>query len=185
MRSFNVFSEMIVPYPGETFNWVANAAEVPSGSTITVSSSDWPLTESSYTVTPGTPTQATANNEPNAEGTFECSPAAPDVTTQNIVIAAVAPVDVCDDVAVIPGDYFIWQNDTSETVIITPDPGNENYWPLPGEQHEVPPSGYLTLQIPTNAAPGQSYDLVVATAGGGAACPQAGQPKIIVGTPPE
>jgi hypothetical protein len=180
MRQVNVFSELVVPYPGETFLWVVNAAEIPAGSTsITVSSTDWGLTEASYVVVPGTGTPATADDEPGDAGTFSCAPPAPNVETQTLALAAQAPVSICSDVTVSAGEYFIWENATNETVTITPDDENENYWPLPGDQHEVPANGWLALMIPEDAKNG-NYTLVVATANGGAACPQAAQPKIVV-----
>jgi len=181
MRQFNVFSELVVPYPGETFLWVVNAAEIPSGSTsITVSPvTDWPLTETSYVVVPGPGTQATADTDPGDEATFACTPAAPNVTTQTIALAAQVPVSICSDVTVSAGEYFIWENTTSGTVTITPDDSNKGYWPLPGDQHQVPANGSLPLLVPEDAING-NYVLVVATESGGAACPQAAQPKIIV-----
>lgn len=180
MRQFNVFSELVVPYPGETFLWVVNAAEIPPGSTsIIVASSDWPLTAASYVVTPGTGTQATAEQEPGEQATFTCTPAAPDVETQTLALASQAPVSACSDVNVVPSDYFIWENTTNEIITITPDENNSNYWPLPGQEHQVPANGWLTLQIPEDAAEGE-YTLVIATENGGSACPEAAQPKLII-----
>jgi hypothetical protein len=175
-RQFNVFSELVVPYPGETFLWVVNAAEIPSGNSVTVSSSDWPLTLPSYTVTPGPGTSATA--EGSGSGTFECDPTAPNVSEQTIVLASQPPISFCTDVEVLPGDYFIWENNTAKPVLIAP--SGENWWPLDGEQHEVPPNGWLTLLVPTVAEDGE-YSLNV-TAEGAGVCPEAGQPKIIIDT---
>jgi hypothetical protein len=183
MRQFNVFSELVVPYPGETFEWVVNQAEIGSNTSATVSSNNWPLTQASYTVSPGSPTQATAQSTANITGQFTCSPPAADVTNQVMVISADVPVNVCNDVNVAPGEYFIWQNDMTVSVIVTPDPANINFWPLPEQQHTVPPNGYLTLLIPEDATTEQEYPLVVGLETGVAACPEAGQPKIIVGSP--
>ena len=180
MRQFNVFSELVVPYPGETFLWVVNQAEIPTGNTsITVESDDWPLTEASYVVTPGTGTQATADQDPGEEATFACTPPAPNVETQTLALAAQPPVSICVDVTVVPGDYFIWENTTNATLTITPDDNNDNYWPLPGQQHQVPANGWLALQIPEDAEDG-NYTLVVAMEGGGTACPELAQPKLII-----
>lgn len=180
MRSFNVFSELVVPYPGETFQWVVNQAEIPQGQTsVTVSSSQWCLQNPSYTVSPGSGTQALANG--SGAGTFSCNPPAPEVQSQSIVLAAQTPIDICEDVAVEAGDYFIWQNDTNETVVITPDDTNAGYWPLPSQQHTVPPNDFLTLQIPQDANDG-SFLLVIATENGSEVCSQAAQPKLIVGS---
>ena len=177
-RQFNVFSEIVVPYPNETFLWVVNAAEITEGDSITVSSSDWPLAVDSYTVEPGPGTSATAKGSGSA-GTFNCSPTdATNVSTQNIVLASQPPIAICSDVNVLPGQYFIWENNTSKPVLIEPDPDNSNFWPLEGGQHEVPPNGWLTVLVPTDADSGE-YTLAVSTEGGGV-CPQAGQPKIII-----
>jgi hypothetical protein len=176
-RQFNVFSEIVVPYPGETFEWVVNAAEIPSGNSVTVSSSDWPLALPSYTVAPGQGTSATAKGSGSAS-TFACSPAATNVSTQNIVLASQAPISICSNVNVLPGDYFIWENNTPKPVLIAPDTNNSNFWPLESGQHEVPPNGWLAVMVPTEAEDGE-YALTVSTEGAGV-CPQAGQPKIII-----
>jgi hypothetical protein len=179
MRRFNVFSELVVSYPGETFLWVVNAAEIPTGSTsVTVSSNSWPLTQGAYVVTPGTGTQATAENSPGADAIFSCTPPAPNNDEQSMVIAAQAPSSVCTDVNVAPGEYFIWDNQTNHAITIKPDENNKNYWPLPGEQHVVPANGWSSIQIPGDAEEGE-YTLVVASEGN-AVCPENAQPKIII-----
>ncbi len=178
MRQFNVFSELVVVAPSETFEWVVNSIEIQQGNSITVSSSDWPLTAPSYSVSAGTGTQATAQNTPGIAGTFSCTPSAPNVRLQTLVTAAQGFISVCDDVSAKPGDYFIWQNTTSKHVRIAPDEGNDNFWPLPGQEHEVPANGTLALQVPAEAEVGEY--LLTVTSEGSAACPQAGQPKIII-----
>jgi hypothetical protein len=100
------------------------------------------------------------------------------VSEQNIVLASQAPISICSDVNVLPGDYFIWDNNTSKPVVISPDTNNPNFWPLESGQHEVPPNGWLAVMVPTEAEGGE-YALTVSTEGAGA-CPQAGQPKIII-----
>ena len=79
---------------------------------------------------------------------------------------------------VLPGDYFIWENNTPKPVVIAPDTNNSNFWPLESGQHEVPPNGWLAVLVPTEAEDGE-YALTVSTEGAGV-CPQAGQPKIII-----
>jgi hypothetical protein len=180
MRNINVFSELVVVWPGETFSWVVNSAEIPTGSSsIVVSSSDWPLPDPSYTVTPGTGVSVTVGKDPGEEGTFQCNPPAPNVETQRFLVAAQAPVSVCSNVTLIPGDYFLWENGSAEPVLISPDESNENFWPLPEQEHEVPAHGWLALQVPSDAQVGE-YTLVVTSANGGAVCPEAAQPKLIV-----
>jgi hypothetical protein len=180
MRNINVFSELVVVWPTETFSWVVNSAEIPTGSSsIVVSSSDWPLPESSYTVTPEAGVTVTVGQDPGEQGTFQCNPPAPNVGTQRFLVASQVPVSVCNNVSVTPGDYFLWENSNAEPVVITPDESNENFWPLPDQEHEVPANGWLALQVPSDARDGD-YTLVVTSANGGAVCPEAAQPKIII-----
>jgi hypothetical protein len=47
-----------------------------------------------------------------------------------------------------------------------------------GGMGEVPPNGWLAVLVPTGAEDGE-YALTVSTEGSGA-CPEAGQPKIII-----
>lgn len=180
MRKFNVFSALVVPYPGETFEWVVNANEIASGDTVTVSSSAWPLTFPSYTVQPGHPATATASNKPGAKGNFACSPPANNVTTQTIVVASQAPVSICNNVVVMPGDYFIWENTNPKPVLIKPDDANPDFWPLSSQEHMIAANGYAATLIPTDATV-NSYTLIV-TMEGTAVCTQTAQPKLIVGS---
>jgi hypothetical protein len=180
MRKFNVFSELVVPYPGEVFEWVVFANEITPGNTVTVSSTAWPLTAPSYPVQPGHPVAATVANTPGAQGTFACSPPANNVTTQTIVVASQPPISICNNVNVIPGDYFIWENTNTKPVLIKPDEANTNFWPLPSQEHVVPANGYTAVLIPTDATE-NSYSLVI-TMEGAAVCPDNAQPKIIIGS---
>jgi hypothetical protein len=179
MRKFNVFSPLVVVAPNETFEWVLMEAE---GTSVTMEPvTTWPLTAGEYIVEAGTPLAATAANQPNVEAAFTCEPLPNNVTSQKIVVASQGLIDVCQNVNVMPGDYFIWKNDTAKTVSIVPDGGNTNFWPLSSQDHEVPPNGWSAVQIPSTATLDQSYTLVV-TFEGGAGCPQLAQPKIIVGS---
>lgn len=183
MHQFNVFSELVVTHPNETFEWVVNQSELPPGSTsVTISptGSSWPLSASSYTVVPGTPTQATVNGRVQAG--FQCSPAAPNVGSQTIVVACHTPFGLCDEVLVNRGDYFIWENDTANTVVITPDPSNADFWPLPAQSYTVQPHTRIHAQIPADAVRNKSYNLLVQTANGTGICAQQTQPKISVGS---
>lgn len=178
MRKFNVYSPLVVLYPNETFEWLVNAAEAPSVTVEPVTT--WPLTAGQYNVTAGTPSQAIAGSQSNIEAQFTCTPPPKNVTTQTIVVAAREMIHVCNDVNVLPGEYFIWKNDTANSVNIAPDGANTDFWPLPGQDHDVPANGWLALQVPATAETDKSYLLVLTFEGGGA-CAQNTQPKLIVG----
>ena len=80
--------------------------------------------------------------------------------------------------AVVAGDYFLWFNPNAVPLTVEPDEGNENFWPLPDQQHVVPAKGWLALQVPEDAEDGQ-YTLMVTNANG-TVCPQDAQPKLII-----
>jgi hypothetical protein len=178
MRKFNVYSPLVVVVPNENFDWVLNSAEAASVTVQPVN--NWPLSQNSYSVTAGTPVQATVSATA-VKGTcfFSCTPAAPNVATQQIVVAALHFVNPCSDVSVMPGDYFVWKNDNASGVTIVPDPNNPNFWPIGDQHHYIEAAGHHAVQVPANAAAG-SYTLLVTFDGGGG-CTAATQPKIIVG----
>lgn len=185
-RSFNVFSERIVVWPGESFKFGVYPSEVGTGAEIEVTISGVSLTPSGpYNVSPTGPVTVTAPGTA-AEGTITCAPPDPGVTTQNIIVAALK-ADVCGDVQVNPGDYFIWENTQESPVLITAAPGNENFWPLPDEEHVVPANGWLPLQIPTDAIVNDeenpACELKLTVNGKDFICnPRGTQPRIIVGS---
>lgn len=178
-RQFNVYSSQFVVVRNETFDWVVNAAEASSVTVQPVSS--WPLTQNQYAVTAGTPTSATVSSSaPAGSYAFDCTPAAPNVGSQAIVVAAVDFVDVCSTFTLMPGDFFIWKNSTANDVTIAPDPSNPDFWPLGSQSHTIAAHGHLSLLIPTDADTDKEYNLVVTFDGGGG-CTQDTQPKLIVG----
>lgn len=179
-RQFNVYSALVVVVPGEPFDWVANTAE---GTQVTVNAGgNWPLDKNQYTVTPTTPAPASVNSGAAAGSySFSCDPAAPNVQSQALIVAALDFVDPCSDVTVIPGEYFIWLNDTGSAVTIAPDPANDDFWPFESQSHTISAHGHLAVQIPPDADAGKTYNLVVTYEGGGG-CTQNTQPKLIVGT---
>jgi hypothetical protein len=182
MRSFNVYSEQIILWAGEVFNFILNANEVSTGDSVVLTSSDWPLPPGPYTVKAGTPFAVTAGTVLGAQGTFTCTPPAPDVTTQTVMIAAVK-VDICTDVSVNPGEHFIWENAQSSPVLISPDPDNDNFWPLPDQEHWVPAKGWLVVQVPADAQSGTNYTIKLTMNGKPFSCnPMGTQPKIIIGS---
>lgn len=179
-RQFNVYSPSIVVVPRENFHWVLNSAEAPSVTVQPVAGGSWPLTSSQYSVTAGTPVQASVSSSATAGNyAFACSPPAPNVTSQQIIVAALDFVTVCSTFTLKPGDYFIWYNDTTSEVTIAPDPNNDDFWPLGSQSHAMGPHGHIALQIPASAEPGKEYALVVTFTGGGG-CTQDTQPKLIV-----
>ncbi len=178
MRKFNVYSPLIVVVPSENFEWMLNPAEAASVTVQPVNT--WPLNQNSYSVTAGTPVQATVSaTAVKGAYPFSCTPSAPNVTAQQIVVAARTFVNPCSDVSVMPGDYFVWKNDNTSGVTIVPDPNNRNFWPIGDQHHYIEAAGHHAVQVPANAAAG-SYDLVVTFDGGGG-CTQDTQPKLIVG----
>jgi hypothetical protein len=178
-RQFNAFSPVIVVYEGETFQWVVTQAELGKASSITVgpAEDDWPLDKPSYTVTATTP--ATAKVTGNVGADFECKPPANNVTEQKIITTPNPAGPACDGATVAPGNYFIWLNDTADTLIIRPSPSNPNYWPLPQPHYAVPPNSWIAVAIPAQATEG-NYPITVTNKAGQPQCPQLGQPIIIV-----
>jgi len=178
MRKFNVYSPLVVVVPNENFNWVLNSAEAASVTVQPVNS--WPLNQNSYSVTAGTPVQATVPAGA-VKGTysFSCTPSAPNIDSQQIVVAARHFIDPCSDVSVMPGDYFVWKNDNTSGVTILPDPSNPNFWPIGDQHHYIQAAGHHAVQVPSHATAG-TYNLLVTFDGGGG-CTQATQPKLIVG----
>jgi hypothetical protein len=183
MRSFNVFSELVVVWPGEQFNWAVNQDELGSGTSaqVTVSPSSLLTPVGPYNVTPTTPVSATASGTPG-QGTITCIPVAPGVAKQTIVVAVVK-ADICGDVSVDPGDHFIWENKQTSPVLVSPDPTNDAFWPLPDQEHWVPANGWLVAQIPADAKSEMSYTLQLTMNGKAFSCsPMGTQPRIIVGS---
>ncbi|HEX4008269.1 MAG TPA: hypothetical protein VHX60_18990 [Acidobacteriaceae bacterium] len=185
-RQFNVFSPVIVVYEGESFDWVVNPAELGTASAITVLPAEgtWPLDKPSYTVTPGTPVKAKVIGNVGAD--FMCDPPALNVTTQKIITTPCAADGPCNGAVVAPGNYFIWLNETADTLMAEPDPANSNYWPLPQPKYAVPPKSWIAVEVPAYASAG-SYPVIIANKLGAPQCPQLGQPVIIVqsnGGPP-
>ncbi|HTV15028.1 MAG TPA: hypothetical protein VME68_09945 [Acidobacteriaceae bacterium] len=182
-RSINVFTPVVVVAQGETFNWVVQPAEIPPGdASVNVESGSWPLPDDEYIVSPTSAQSVTVPTSADpGTYTFECDPPDPNVTSQTLVVIAQLAGDPCQGATVQPGGYFIWVNEDPESAFISPDPGNTNFWPLPDDQYEVPPNDWLVLKVADNAQPGE-YNLVVTKPHGRGRCPQAGQPKIIVGS---
>jgi hypothetical protein len=180
VRQFNVYSPVIVVVPNETFEWVLNPSE---SNQLTVQSSNWPLPAQQYTVTAGTALQVTVPSNATAGSyQFSCTPnPAPNVTSQQFIVAALEFINPCNDVdSIAPGQYFVWKNsDASRAVTIVPDPSNPDFWPIGDQHHVIEAGGHHVVQIPANATPDRSYNLQISYEGGGA-CAEATQPKIIV-----
>lgn len=178
-RQFNVFSPIIVVFEGETFQWTVNGAELGKSPQIVVkpSAGSWPLDKPSYTVTPTAP--ATAKVTGNIGTGFICDPPANNVGTQKIITTPKPAGPACDGTVVAPGNYFIWLNETAETLMVAADVTNPNYWPLPQPRYAVPPHSWIAVAVPADAVEG-SYPVSVTDKTGKPQCPQQGQPIIIV-----
>lgn len=182
-RAFNVYSPTIVTYPGEQFVWTVNQAELGSAASIHISSTDpnWPLTPKTFDVTPGSNNLATVSNTAaGTEATFTCSPAAPNVSPQTIYVAERCSGSPCNGATVRPGGHIIWTNDSSDVLIVKPDPNNAGYWPLAAPAYAIPPNSWLTLEVDAGALLGKQYGIVVTTADGVNPCDILGQPIIVV-----
>jgi hypothetical protein len=177
MRKIDVYKTPVVVRAGETFEW-----ENKSGNTVTVSSSTWPLTQSSYQVVAATSQNATVNTNASAGSSsgFQSSPPPSPPTTQNMIVAGWHG-EVCSDVTVLPNQYILWHNGNSSSVTIKPQSGTT--WPWSNSSFSVSPGGDLVVQVPTGAQEG-SYPIVVTLANGSNPClgsKATGNPTIMIG----
>lgn len=183
-RQFNVYSEKVVAYPNETFNWFASVNALENGS-VSVQSSSWPLVPASCQLTSSNPTFSVS--VPNTavapnQYQFSCTPVDPDVTTQTLIIARQYVDSLCNDVVVSANDHFIWHNTTPLAVTIAPDPGNTDDWPLAQAQYDLAPGDWVAVPIPADAQ-GGDYNLSITYSDGSQPCMQMGtQPKLSVGS---
>jgi hypothetical protein len=177
MRKIDVYKTPVVVRTGETFEWDNKS----SNGTVTVSSSTWPLTQSSYQVT-ATPQRATVNTTASAGSSsgFQTSPPPSPPTTQNMIVAGWHG-EVCSDVTVLPNQYILWHNGNSSSVTIKPQSGTT--WPWPDASFSVEAGGDLVKQVPSGTEAGD-YPLTVTLANGNSACAgikAGGNPTIIIG----
>lgn len=180
---FDVFSEQVVVYPEESFEWYVSEGELPPGVTsvkVEPAGSGWPLSAPEYTVTVLAPQSAQVKKKlEQTEAGFQCTPPANNVTAQTLMVAPHAPFGMCDDVIVNRGDYFIWKNETNQTAVLKPGAGK--FWPLPAQQYLVEAQKRIHVQVSAGADPGD-YLFLAENESGESLCNTLGQPKISVGT---
>jgi len=177
MRKIDVYKTPVVVRAGEIFEWENKS----SNGTVTVSSSTWPLTQSSYAVT-STPQRATVITNPSAgsSSSFQSSPPPNPPATQNMVVAGWHG-EVCSDVTVMPNQYVLWHNGNSSAVTIAPASGTT--WPWSNNSFSVSAGGDLVVQVPSGARAG-NYPVTITLANGNSACAgikAGGNPTIIIG----
>jgi hypothetical protein len=177
MRKIDIYKTPVVVRAGETFEWNNK-----TGNTVTVSSSTWPLTQSSYQVAAASKQSATVNTNASAgsSSSFQSSPPPNPPVTQNMIVAGWHG-EVCSDVTVMPNQYVLWHNGNSSAATIAPASGTT--WPWSNGSFSVAADGDLVVQVPTGAQVG-NYPLVVTLANGTNPClgPKAtGNPTIIIG----
>jgi hypothetical protein len=182
-RSFNIFSEKVVVYVGESFVWEADESALQDGA-ITVSSPNWPLVPASYTLDSETPTESAqvpgTASAPSAYS-FACNPPAPNVTGQTLIIARQYVSSLCTDVNIQPGDHFIWHNTGTQGVSIASAGGEDCYWPLSQETYDLESGDWVAVKVPSDATEG-SCGITVTYADRTQPCMEmATQPKLNVG----
>jgi hypothetical protein len=177
MRKIDIYKTPVVVRAGETFEWNNK-----TGNTVTVSSSTWPLTQSSYQVVAATTQSATVNTTASAGSSsgFQSSPPPNPPTTQSMIVAGWHG-KVCDDVTVMPNQYILWHNGNSSSVTIKPQTGTT--WPWPDASFSVDAGGDLVKQVPSGTEAGD-YPITVTLANGNSACAgikAGGNPTIMIG----
>lgn len=176
-RQIDAYTTPVKVYAGETFEWTTTA---PAGTTVIiqpVAGQSWPLTQSSYSVTAGSPTTAQVSATGAGQvAQFQCSPSAP-ISPQTIAVATNL-YSPCNDVTIEQGQCFGWQNNTGKKVHIK---GTGN-WP---KLHDIDDGAIVLVYVDANVA-AQPYPLSVSEPNGNKVCfDVVGNPKIVVTTPPE
>lgn len=177
MRKIDVYKTPAVVRAGETFEWENKS----SNGTVTVSSTNWPLTQPSYPVS-NSPAQASVNAQAQG-GTsfpFQSSPPPSPPETQTMVVAGWHG-SLCNDVVVSHNQYVLWHNDNNQTATIAPQQGTSWFWPE--TSLTVDAGDDLIKHVPTTAQ-AKSYPIIITLKDGSSPCPQAANPKIIVNTGP-
>jgi hypothetical protein len=186
-RNFNAYSEKVVVYAGETFNWFANESAFDNGDVSVQSSANWPLTPSSCVLSsdnPAAPVSVSGQAEAASSYPFSCVPGDPGVTNQTLIIARQYISSLCNNVQVYPGDHFIWHNTTQLGVTIAPSPDNADNWPLAQPQYDLNAGDWVAVPVPADAETNE-YDLTVTYSDGSQPCGDlATQPKLSVGGGP-
>jgi hypothetical protein len=183
-RTFNIFSEKVVVYAGETFDWTVSSDAV-APNDISLGSQTWTLDPDSFTFESGGPLTQSATVEAPAEAPdsyiFACNPPAPNIVSQSLVIARQYVTNLCNDVFVMPGDHFIWHNLASQGVSIAPAEGQAEFWPFSEESFDLAPGHWVAVHVPDGATEAECT-LEITYADGTTPCDVlATQPKLNVG----
>lgn len=177
--NIDVYSSQVVVYEGETFDWTISGQDnQPSVTVEQVPGQDWPFTEESFSVSRGNGTPATVPAGTAGNYQFQCNPAAPG-SPQSLIVAAV--YGQCGDPAGFAGSWFAWQNNAGGSIVIKAVSGN---LPLVGNPSQVviPANSTQLFQIDPDATPNDYPVNPTYQQSGSGCCPQAGEPKIVVGT---
>jgi len=177
--NIDVYTSQVVVYEGESFDWTISGQDGQSSVTVEqVPGQNWPFTVSSFPVSRGNGTSATVPTGTAGSYQFQCSPAAP-VSPQTLIVAKVH--GQCGDPKGPPGAWFAWENNQGAAIVIKAVSGN---LPLAGNPSQVviPANSTQVFQIATNATAGDYPVNPTFQQSGLGCCPQAGEPKIVVGT---
>jgi hypothetical protein len=178
-QNIDVYTSTVVVYEGQTFDWTISGQDGQASVTVEqVPGQSWPFTVSSFAVSRGNGTPATVPTGTAGNYQFQCSPAAP-TSPQTLVVATV--YGICGDPTGVAGSWFAWQNNQGGAIVIRAVSGN---LPFPGSPSQVviPANSTNVFQIATNAALGEYPLNPTFQQNGSGCCPQAGEPKIVVGT---
>lgn len=178
--NIDVYSTPVVVYEGETFDWTISGQDGQTSVTVEpVSGQSWPFSQSSFSVSRGSGTQATVNTGSAGSYQFQCSPAAP-TSPQTLIVAKVYAQ--CSNPAAQQGQYFAWQNSQNAAIVIQASTGVT--WPLVQSAPVViQGNSTVIVQVASNATVGNHEISVTLQQGGSAVCPTETSPVIIVTAP--
>jgi hypothetical protein len=176
------WSQRVMVYAGETFNWTIKQNQANSVNITPVSS--WPLNAASYTVTPATPQNATVSSTatPGTSWNFNTDPSSGN--TPQVLLVAIGVFQSCNGIpspGVAPGQCYAWQNNTDKNIVVK----GTGTWPP--AQVVKKDGGIVFGYVPDDGSvPSGSYPIsVTEETGGSNACPQDTNPVIIVSGPTE
>ena len=177
--NIDVYTSTVVVYEGQTFDWTISGQDGQASVTVEqVPGQSWPFTVSSFPVSLGNGTPATVPTGTAGNYQFQCSPAAP-TSPQALIVAKVH--GQCGEPKGPPGAWFAWQNSQGGAIVIKAVSGN---LPLAGNPSQVVIAANSTqlFQIAPGATAGDYPVNPTFQQNGLGCCPQAGEPKIVVGT---
>lgn len=177
--NIDVYTSQVVVYEGENFEWTISGQDGPASVTVQqVPGQSWPFSVSSFAVSRGNGTPASVPAGTAGNYQFQCDPAAP-TSPQSLIVAKV--YNQCGDPTGPAGSWFAWQNNQGGAIVIKAVSGN---LPIVGNPSQVviPANSIQVFQIATNAAVGDYPVNPTFQQNGSGCCPQAGEPKIVVGS---